>query len=259
MLKGIDHVVIAVSDLGRAVADFSALGFTVVRGGRHTGLGTHNALIAFADGAYFELIAFLAQDSPHPWLSAVRKGGGLADFCMQTDDLDADAEALRRYGARIGEPFAMQRERPDGYVVKWVLAVALPPSAGAVPFLIKDTTPRDERVPRDRTHGNGVGGICALTVAVDAMAAPRAIYERMLGARGAEIRREEIGAAGVSFIVGPHELQLVAPLSRDSGLARWLRDRGPSPYEVALRGGSAAPRLIDPALAAGARIRLQRL
>jgi catechol 2,3-dioxygenase-like lactoylglutathione lyase family enzyme len=256
MLKGIDHVVIAVADLERAVADFGALGFTVVRGGRHVGIGTHNALIAFADGAYFELIAFLVPDSPHPWFDAVRKGGGLTDFCMQTDDLEADRAAFMQAGANVGEPFAMQRERPDGFVVKWILAVALPPSAGAVPFLIKDTTPRDERVPRERNHRNGAAGIRALTVAVDDTEAVRAIYEAALGARGKEIRRDDIDAAGVSFVVGPHELQFVAPLSKGGDLARWRRDRGVSPYEVTLRGASDTRSLIDPALAAGARIRL---
>jgi len=255
MLKGIDHVVIAVPDLERAVADFSALGFTVVRGGRHTGLGTHNALVAFADGAYFELIAFLVEASPHPWFTAVRKGGGLTDFCMQTDDLDADADAFMQAGARIGEPFAMQRERPDGYIVKWVLAIAQPPLAGAVPFLIKDSTPRDERVPRDRNHRNGAAGIRTLTVAVDDAAAVSTVYARVLAAHGAEIQRDDLGAAGVRFVVGPHELQFVAPLSNDGALAQWLRNRGPSPYEVTLRGGSAAPSPIDAALAAGARIR----
>src|SRR5216684_222849 len=56
MLKGIDHIVIVVRDLDAAVADYGRLGFTVVRGGRHPSMGTHNALIAFSDGAYFELI-----------------------------------------------------------------------------------------------------------------------------------------------------------------------------------------------------------
>jgi catechol 2,3-dioxygenase-like lactoylglutathione lyase family enzyme len=256
MLTGIDHVVIAVPDLERAVADFSALGFTVVRGGRHTGLGTHNALIAFADGAYLELIAFLVPDSPHPWFAAMRKGGGLADFCMQTDDLDADADAFTRAGARMGEPFAMQRERPDGYAVKWILAIAPPARAGAVPFLIKDVTPRDERVPRDRTHRNGAAGIRALTVAVDDAAAVRSTYEHVLGFRSKELHGDDLKAAGVGFVVGPHELQFVAPLSNDGGLAQWLRTRGNSPYELTLHGESAVPRLIDPALAAGARIRL---
>jgi glyoxalase-like protein len=45
MLLGIDHLVIAVRDLDDAMRAFGALGFTVVRGGRHT-TGSRNALIA---------------------------------------------------------------------------------------------------------------------------------------------------------------------------------------------------------------------
>ena len=49
MLLGIDHLVIAVPDLATAQRQYEALGFTVVPGGRHP-VGTHNALVAFADG-----------------------------------------------------------------------------------------------------------------------------------------------------------------------------------------------------------------
>ena len=60
MLKGIDHLVIVVPELEAAVASYRGLGFTVVPGGRHP-IGTHNALIAFEEGAYLELIAFFAS------------------------------------------------------------------------------------------------------------------------------------------------------------------------------------------------------
>ena len=58
MIKGIDHIVVVVPDLEDAITKYGELGFTVVRGGKHN-IGTHNALIAFADGSYVELIAFL--------------------------------------------------------------------------------------------------------------------------------------------------------------------------------------------------------
>ena len=204
MLGGIDHVVIAVADLERAVAGFGQLGFTVVRGGRHTAVGTHNALVAFSDGTYLELIAFLVESSPHPWFAAVARGGGLTDVCLRTDDLDADLASFARAGARMSDPFAMERTRPDGYAVRWMLAVPLPPSAGAVPLLIQDTTPRDQRVPRERVHGNGATGIGTLTVAVEDAAAACAFYEDVLGARGEDVRQEDLGTRGARFHVGPH-------------------------------------------------------
>src|ERR1700674_5736533 len=86
MLTGIDHLVVVTADLESAIAGCEHLGFTVVRGGRHAA-GSHNALVAFADGSYIELIAFQDPASPHPWNVALAKGGGLIDFCAQTDDL----------------------------------------------------------------------------------------------------------------------------------------------------------------------------
>ena len=58
MITGIDHIVILVADLDRAQAEYAAAGFTVVPGGEHAGGLTHNALVAFADGTYLELLAF---------------------------------------------------------------------------------------------------------------------------------------------------------------------------------------------------------
>jgi Glyoxalase-like domain len=114
MFTAIDHLVIVVPELERAMRDYSASGFTVVRGGKHN-VGTHNALIALADGSYIELIAFLKPVAGHRWYTALEKGGGLVDFCMQTDNLTADADAMRRAGVAIGMPIAMTRERPDGH------------------------------------------------------------------------------------------------------------------------------------------------
>ncbi|MBW2551150.1 MAG: VOC family protein [Deltaproteobacteria bacterium] len=53
-----DHVIILVDDLEAASADFEALGFTVTPGGEHGEGLSHNALIHFADGTFFELLAF---------------------------------------------------------------------------------------------------------------------------------------------------------------------------------------------------------
>ncbi|PYM22075.1 MAG: VOC family protein, partial [Candidatus Rokuibacteriota bacterium] len=43
MLHAIDHLVIAVPDLAAATKTYRDLGFTVVAGGRHPGVGTDNA------------------------------------------------------------------------------------------------------------------------------------------------------------------------------------------------------------------------
>ncbi|HLX36325.1 MAG TPA: VOC family protein, partial [Candidatus Binataceae bacterium] len=190
MLKGIDHFVVVVPELEAAIASYGELGFTVVRGGKHN-IGTHNALIAFADGSYIELIAFLAPVAGHPWYDAMNKSGGLVDFCAQSDDLAGAVAAYRRAGVSITDPNGMTRDRPDGYRLKWVLAIPNAPFNGSLPFLIKDETPRDERVPRERTHRNGVSGLANLIVAVPDAAKVAGWYRIITGSDGEAIEHRE--------------------------------------------------------------------
>jgi Glyoxalase-like domain len=254
MFTSLDHVAIVVNELESAIASYTRAGFTVVRGGKHP-IGTHNALIAFADGSYLELIAFLKPGTGHPWQLALEKGSGIVDFCMATDDLVADVESMRRAGARFGKPYPLTRDRPDGYHLSWVLATPEPPFNGQMPFLIKDETPRDERVPREQSHRNGASGIRTLAIAVDDPGTSSRYYARVLGRPGAPIDRLDLEAAGVSFAIGPNEVQLLASKTEDGPLAQSIRARGQSPFEVVLTSSGIATTL-DPALLQGARMRL---
>jgi catechol 2,3-dioxygenase-like lactoylglutathione lyase family enzyme len=255
MFTGIDHVPIVVSELDSAIASYSRAGFTVVRGGKHPN-GSHNALIAFADGSYLELIAFTKPDSGHPWQMALDKGGGIVDFCMGTDDLKADIDAMRRAGAEIGDPSPLTRDRPDGYHLGWVLAIPKPPFNGQLPFLIKDDTPRDERVPRERSHRNGATGIRTLAIAVDDPGITSRYYARVVGRPGAPVERPDLESMGVAFAIGPNHVQLLASKTENGPLAEWIRDRGQSVYEIVLASARGSSTTLDPALLQGARIRM---
>ncbi|HUF93978.1 MAG TPA: VOC family protein [Candidatus Limnocylindria bacterium] len=253
MLTGIDHLVIAVDDLEAARASYTALGFTVVEGGRHTGIGTYNALIAFQDGAYLELIAFYEPRDDHRWFAPLQKGQGLVDFCLQTDDLPADTLALRRAGVDIGEPEHRNRKRPDGKDIRWIFSLARGAHRGVAPFIIADESGRDERVPRERTHANGVTGIGTVTVAVDDLARVRGWYASVLGRRGEDVTRPELAGAGVRFTIGPHAFEFLAPAGAGA-IKDWLAARGPSPYAATLRTAGAARGPLDAARAHGARL-----
>jgi len=252
MLRGIDHLVVAVPDLDTAIGNYTELGFTVVPGGRHP-VGTHNALISFADGSYVELIAFYEPSSDHRWWAPLQKGGGLVDFCMQTDDLRRDTAAFRQAGVAIDDPKPLSRARPDGYKLSWVLSIPRDAQRGVAPFLIQDETPREERVPRQMTHRNQVRGIGAVTVAVSDVAPVRQWYARVLGAGGHDVSRDDLTAAGARFTIGPHVLDFVAPRGAGSPLTGWLKARGPSPYAATLLTVSGKPGPLDQAKTLGAR------
>ncbi|OGK96264.1 MAG: hypothetical protein A3E31_17650 [Candidatus Rokubacteria bacterium RIFCSPHIGHO2_12_FULL_73_22] len=256
MLRGIDHLVVVVPDLAAAAKSYAALGFSVVPGGRHP-VGTHNQLIAFADGSYIELIAFYEKTAEHKWWGPLQRGGGLVDFCMQTDDLLADTAALRRAGVAIDDPAPLSRKRPDGFQLAWVLSIPRPPHRGVAPFLIQDETPRAERIPRETTHANGVTGVGTLTVAVEDAAPARRWYAGVLGQPGREVERHELDAAGVRFEVGPHALELVAPKGAGAAsLNEWLRQRGPSPYAATLRTTGRELGPLDEGQTHGAKLAL---
>lgn len=258
MLTGIDHLVIVVRDLDAATASYRGLGFTVVPGGRHP-VGTHNALIALADGAYIELIAFLEPDRPqeHRWWRPLHQGGGLVDFCMGTDNLAADVAALRKAGVEIDDPRPLTRTRPDGYLLRWVLAIPREGIRGLAPFLIADETPRSERVPSATAHANHVTGLGPVTVAVADLGAVRGWYPRLLGEPGNERRRDDLAAAALQFRIGPHVLEFVAPEHPDSPLAAVVQQGGPGPYAATLTTSSGANRWLDRRATHGARIYLE--
>ena len=243
-VRGIDHLVIMVVELAPAIAAYRDLGFTVMPGGEHP-TATHNALVVFADGAYFELIAFMRPNDQHRWWNAAQAGGGFIDFCMAADDLPAAIQAFRAANVTMSDPVSGSRVRPDGYRLAWLAALPTKPFMFQAPFLIKDQTPREERVGKETSHANGVTGIAGITVATDDVARVRGWWSPVLGQPGSEIERADIDAAGVRFTAGPHLIDFVAPRNSSSPIAGWLKARGPSPHEIALKTSGGKTGLLD--------------
>jgi catechol 2,3-dioxygenase-like lactoylglutathione lyase family enzyme len=165
MLTRLDHLVILVRDLAQAAEDYTALGFRVTPGGTHADGLTHNALIAFVDGSYLELIAFVdpdaAEDNVWNWRRFLAAGGGLIDYCVASDDLAADVALFQRQGFTLNGPTPGGRKRPDGQELRW-LSASFWQLGRELPFLIQDLTSRELRVPggtaaqhANRQRGNG--------------------------------------------------------------------------------------------------------
>jgi catechol 2,3-dioxygenase-like lactoylglutathione lyase family enzyme len=253
MLRGIDHVVILVPELDAAVETYMRLGFTVVPGGRHD-VATHNALIGFADGAYIELIAFWENSPEHRWHRYLALGCGLVDYCMRTDDLSGDAAALRKKGVAMSERQPMSRVRPDGHRLEWSLSLATR-TQGITPFLIEDITPREERLPRQTTHENGVTGILALTIAVQNLATVRPLAS-LLGA-GQPLESSGGEPSGLCYVNRSHRLEFVRP-GKGGAMPHWLSSRGlGGVFSLALKT-TGEPAAINPRQALDARLSLVR-
>jgi catechol 2,3-dioxygenase-like lactoylglutathione lyase family enzyme len=259
-VQGIDHIVIAVRDLAAASDDYARLGFTVTPGGEHTGGATHNALISFADGAYFELIAFREPDRPqdHKWWGRFAKGEGTVDFALLSESVDFEGDRLRQAGIEIDGPHDGGRLRPDGQRIAW-RNLGLAAAGAPLPFMIEDVTSRDLRVPTGAAteHSLGVSGIAGLILLVDDLERASAPYQALLDTPGESstatidaVRRARRFTSGSQWI----ELAEAAPSAAD--LQRHIEERGAGPYEIVLAGGADTERLpLD--LTHGARIRVE--
>lgn len=181
MINAIDHVVILVNDLDAAIADYRALGFTVVPGGEHADGLSHNALISLADGSYLELIAFKRPPpDEHLFAQGYRAGEGLVTFALLPTDIANDLKEIRARGLEMDGPFPGGRMRPDGQRVEWQIATPRTPD---LPFLCGDVTPRELRVPgREASrHANGATWIALIGVVVASLQESLERYRALLG------------------------------------------------------------------------------
>lgn len=190
MIARFDHAVIGVADLDRAMSAYRKLGFEVRPGGRHTGEGTHNAIVRFGVD-YLELMAIRdeAEARSQPFGSQLydflrgREGGHIG-YVVGGRDLPALAERLAASGARSSGPLEMQRERLDGHVLKWRL---LFPNGrvwrDVAPFVIEWITPDADRLAWDAPvpQPNGVTGVAALSILVADLRRASALYAETLG------------------------------------------------------------------------------
>jgi hypothetical protein len=136
----IDHLVYAVPSLPAATADVAErFGVRAQAGGKHIGLGTHNALLALGPRTYLEIIA---PDPEQPEPSMPRSfgvdgvtGACLAGWALACDDIDAAVARARSHGYDPGEVIDGRRVGPTGTELRWRMTSSRT-AGGLVPFLI---------------------------------------------------------------------------------------------------------------------------
>jgi hypothetical protein len=137
----IDHLVYGARDLYKAVAGLSErLGVHALPGGRHPGIGTHNALISLGPGTYLEVIAPDSSQPPParlPFGLDVLTEDRLITWAARAADIERRADGARAADYDPGPVLAMSRETPDGVQLRWRLTWRAEPAGnGLVPFLI---------------------------------------------------------------------------------------------------------------------------
>ncbi len=221
MIRGIDHLVIAVPDPDAAAAELtSSIGLAFSAGGRHDGLGTFNRLAWLADGSYLELIGVDDRDAAarHPLGAAVLRtldehGSGLAAYALLDDELELTVAQLQANGSAIGPAVHGSRSNPDGTTAEWWTAFPprLAPGDG-LPFVIRHLASGPEWSPEAQAargrQVHPIGSPVSLTrldLAVGDPFGRAADYAAQLGI--------ELWAVADLAVVelGAHVIRLVAP------------------------------------------------
>lgn len=242
MVTRFDHIVIAVSDLDSAIQRYQQLGFDVRPGGRHTGRGTHNAIIRFGLD-YIELLS--VYDEAEARASKLggqvlldflhEREGGLLGYALATADIEQEAELWRETALPEEEPFAMQRLRPDGRLLTWRLLVP-----GGVcwrrpwPFLIQWDLPDEQRLSWEEPgiHPNGAIAWVQAAVAVHNLESATDLYQRQPGLElkeSGEVSR--LAAQRATFQLGASTIDLLMPTGKGLAL-QVLTDLGEGLLEV---------------------------
>lgn len=183
----LDHVIVAVRDLGAAAARFERdYGLVSLEGGRHRGLGTGNRIVPLGR-SYVELMAVVDEDEAQgstlaDWVSATcADGDRLGALCLRTDDV---ASVAQRLGT---PPLAMGRVRPDGSELRWELAGLEQTLADpSLPFFIQWHVPVDE-LPgaTPAQHPSGASGIVWVEMGGDAQKLSERVGESLPQLRAA--------------------------------------------------------------------------
>ena len=227
----LDHIIVTVNDLDKAIDDYKALGFRVMYGGKHASGTTHNALIPFSDGAYIELIALTGDPNTNPdaedFSSFFDFGEGAVGYGLYTDDLEEDVADMKVRGVQATDIRNGSRELPDGRIIKWRIAHV---DNRVFPLFLEDETARNWRVPdsdRHTRHENGVKGISQVTFIIDDLHTGIARYRAILGVP------PQVDHHAAYFLLEHTLLHITVPM--DDAMHKHLEDHRDAPYQIKLK------------------------
>ncbi|MGA3220141.1 MAG: VOC family protein [Acidimicrobiales bacterium] len=142
MTVTIDHILYGCADVEAARLSIGALSGTApANGGRHSGLGTRNALLSLGLHTYLEVIGPDEQQPevgrPLPFAVGSLRHPSLRTWAARTDDIEGAVKALLSAGHDPGPVVEGSRLLPDGEELRWAMTSGEQgPEVSVVPFLI---------------------------------------------------------------------------------------------------------------------------
>jgi catechol 2,3-dioxygenase-like lactoylglutathione lyase family enzyme len=246
----IDHATVAGARLDEMRRAFTAAtGIPTEYGGPHANHATEMAVASFPDGSYLELMGIQARADPaaaaaHVWSQFLRDNAGPAAFAIRVPDAGAEIERLARAGIHVGSPEKSGRTRPDGVALSWETAdVGAGPRGSFFPFLIRDFTPREQRVyPAGRPSSLSFTGVGLIVIGVPDLNAAVARYRQAFQLPAPKRQRDPVFGAALAWFEGT-PVALAAPLDPSGWLAQRVARYGDSPCAFLL---ASSPEITAP-------------
>lgn len=191
--RGIDHLVLAVSDLDMAAARYEALGFKMTPRAMHP-WGTSNRLVQL-QGSFLEVIEVAEPQNLFPhgekrfsfgtYLNDYLKvREGLAMLVFESQDARADRDQFAERGLPDLEPFDFERQAvlPDGSTVRVAFSLAFVPAQEAPEaafFTCQQHAPEYFWKPEYQVHPNGAKFIEEVVMIADEPTALRSLMGKL--------------------------------------------------------------------------------
>ena len=221
VLTSLDHIVLAVRDLGRASETYrSLLGREPSWRGRHPAYGTANTLFRL-ENTYLELLAPAGEGPLASHLTASLDAHGEGPFALAfgTDDVDAAAATLRARGVELPDPAdGVGRDERTGAERRW--RNTFPPASatrGVAMIVIEHRSPADALPAAVPIAGDAAAVAACDHVVVQSTdaEASRALYGDVLGLRLALDRKfEDWGVRLMFFRTGHLTVEVAARLAQ---------------------------------------------
>jgi hypothetical protein len=232
----IDHATVAAMHLDALRRAFTSVaGVATEYGGPHANHATEMALVSFPDGSYLEFMGIQAHADPsavaaHTWSGFLRNNGGPCAFALRVPDAAAEVARLKSAGIQVGAPERNGRTRPDGTVLSWETADVGPGPRGSVfPFLIRDLTPRANRVyPSGKPSTDRFRGVGKVVVGVHDLETAIAQYRGAFGLPEPLRQRDSKFDAQLAWFEGT-PIVLAQGLTAGSWLTRRVHEYGDAP------------------------------
>jgi len=136
-----DHFLWGCSNLKEGIRIFKEkTGVEAVIGGKHPGVGTHNALVSLGDKVYLEIIApdpeanSLVED--YAFLKEL-KSPSLFYWAAHTENIDNLLQLITKSGKPNSGINEGSRKKPDGTLLKWKALSLESKQDGLLPFFIQ--------------------------------------------------------------------------------------------------------------------------